>query len=62
MSLKLGVDVGGTFTDVLLVSEETGRADDRQGPVDAGGPVHGVMAGVEQACETHGVGLRRPRR
>ena len=24
MSLKLGVDVGGTFTDVLLVSEETG--------------------------------------
>ena len=35
MSLKLGVDVGGTFTDVLLVSEETGQADDRQGAVDA---------------------------
>ena len=24
MSLRLGVDVGGTFTDVLLVSEESG--------------------------------------
>ncbi len=24
MSLRLGVDVGGTFTDVLLVSEEIG--------------------------------------
>jgi N-methylhydantoinase A len=57
MSLRLGVDVGGTFTDVLLVSEETGDltiAKVLSTPEDQS---LGVMAGVMQACETHGVGL-----
>jgi N-methylhydantoinase A len=57
MSLRLGVDVGGTFTDVLLVSEETGDltiAKVLSTPQDQS---LGVMAGVKQACETHGVGL-----
>jgi N-methylhydantoinase A len=57
MSLRLGVDVGGTFTDVLLVSEETGDltiAKVLSTPEDQS---LGVMAGVKQACETHGVGL-----
>src|SRR5215204_5206501 len=57
MSLRLGVDVGGTFTDVLLVSEETGDltiAKVLSTPQDQS---VGVMAGVKQACETHGVGL-----
>lgn len=57
MSLKLGVDVGGTFTDVLLVSEETGKltmAKVLSTPEDQS---KGVMAGVAQACEAHGVSL-----
>jgi N-methylhydantoinase A len=57
MSLRLGVDVGGTFTDVLLVSEESGDltiAKVLSTPADQS---VGVMAGVKQACETHGVGL-----
>jgi N-methylhydantoinase A len=57
MSLRLGVDVGGTFTDVLLVSEETGDltiAKVLSTPEDQS---LGVIAGVKQACETHGVGL-----
>ncbi len=29
MSFRLGVDVGGTFTDLLLVEEETGDSFDR---------------------------------
>src|SRR3954447_14721975 len=57
MSLRLGVDVGGTFTDVLLVSEETGKltmAKVLSTPEDQS---KGVMDGVAQACESHGVGL-----
>ncbi len=57
MSLRLGVDVGGTFTDVLLVSEESGDltiAKVLSTPEDQS---VGVMAGVAQACEAHGVGL-----
>ena len=33
----LGVDVGGTFTDLVALVD--GRRRDREGPVDAGGPV-----------------------
>lgn len=25
MTYRLGVDVGGTFTDILLINEETGK-------------------------------------
>ena len=55
MSLKLGVDVGGTFTDVLLVSEETGQltiAKVLSTPEDQS---EGVLAGRE-------AGLRDARR
>ena len=48
---------GGTFTDVLLVSEETGQstiAKVLSTPVDQS---EGVLAGIRQACETHGVSL-----
>lgn len=57
MSLKLGVDVGGTFTDVLL-GEDTGQltiAKVLSTPEDQS---KGVMAGVKQACETRGVELK----
>ena len=35
MSYRLGVDVGGTFTDLLLISEETGETYHRKGTVHA---------------------------
>ena len=34
----IGVDVGGTYTD-LVATDETGRHDIREIAVDAGGPV-----------------------
>ena len=55
MTLKLGVDVGGTFTDVLLLAEETGEltiAKVLSTPEDQSA---GVITGVRQACETRGV-------
>ena len=40
MAYRLGVDVGGTFTDLFLVSDESGeRAVPREDAVDAGRPV-----------------------
>ena len=53
--MKLGVDVGGTFTDVLLLAEETGEltiAKVLSTPEDQSA---GVIAGVRQACQTRGV-------
>ncbi len=55
MTLKLGVDVGGTFTDVLLLAEDTGEltiAKVLSTPEDQSA---GVITGVRQACETRGV-------
>jgi N-methylhydantoinase A len=57
MSLKLGVDVGGTFTDVLLVGadgEAMTLAKVLSTPEDQS---KGVMAGVRAACEARGVDL-----
>ena len=34
-AIRLGVDVGGTFTDLLLLDEKRARAFTRQGAVDA---------------------------
>ena len=55
MTLKLGVDVGGTFTDVLLLAQDTGEltiAKVLSTPEDQSA---GVIAGVQQACRTRGV-------
>ena len=35
---RVGVDVGGTFTDLILVDEETGPDHGRQGALHAGRP------------------------
>ncbi len=57
MSYRLGVDVGGTFTDVLLVDEATGatwRAKTASTPVDQS---VGVLTGIGKVCSDAGVGL-----
>lgn len=55
MSYRLGVDVGGTFTDVLLVDEETGstwRAKTASTPSDQS---VGVLHGIDKVCAEAGV-------
>lgn len=55
MAYRLGVDVGGTFTDILLIDEETGathRAKTSSTPEDQS---VGVLRGIERACEAAGV-------
>ncbi|WP_193608624.1 hydantoinase/oxoprolinase family protein [Nocardioides lijunqiniae] len=55
MTYRLGVDVGGTFTDILLIDEETGethRAKTSSTPEDQS---VGVLRGIERACAAAGV-------
>jgi len=55
MSFRLGVDVGGTFTDVLLVDEESGstwRAKTASTPSDQS---IGVLHGIDKVCAEAGV-------
>ncbi len=51
----LGIDVGGTFTDAVLICEETGRIDTAKVPSTPADPSVGFMAAVERALETGGV-------
>lgn len=57
MTYRIGVDVGGTFTDILLMNEETGetfRAKTSSTPEDQS---IGVLRGMERACQQAGIGL-----
>jgi N-methylhydantoinase A len=50
MSLKLGVDVGGTFTDLLLFDEDTGRQVRAKTPSTPADPSVGVLTGIDKVC------------
>lgn len=55
MAYRLGVDVGGTFTDVLLVQDETGKVFRVKTPSTPSDPSEGVIHGVERVLEESGV-------
>jgi N-methylhydantoinase A len=52
MAYRLGVDVGGTFTDLFLVSDSNGGAQFRvKTPSTPADPSQGVLNGVRRICE-----------
>ncbi len=55
MAYRLGVDVGGTFTDLLLVNEENGRFWRHKTPSTPHDSSEGVMNGVNAICGEAGV-------
>lgn len=55
MSFKLGVDVGGTFTDLLLFHEHTGRQVRAKTPSTPADPSIGVLAGIDKVCRLAGI-------
>ena len=55
MAYRLGVDVGGTFTDLLLVSDETGELHRVKTPSTPADPSEGVLTGVRRICKASGV-------
>jgi N-methylhydantoinase A len=57
MTFRLGVDVGGTFTDILLIDEASGatyQAKTASTPEDQS---VGVLRGIERACAAAGVSM-----
>ena len=58
MTYRLGVDVGGTFTDLLLVDETSGRTWRAKTPCTPEDQSIGVLRGIEKACMQAGVELR----
>ena len=55
MSYRLGVDVGGTFTDLLLINEDTGETHTAKVPSTPEDSSVGVLNGVARICEESGV-------
>ena len=55
MSYRLGVDVGGTFTDLLLVNEKSGQAWSAKVPSTPADQSIGVLSGLARVCERAGI-------
>ena len=51
MSYRLGVDVGGTFTDLLLVHEKSGQTWSAKVPSTPADQSIGVLNGIKRVCE-----------
>ena len=54
MSFRLGVDVGGTFTDLLVIDEASGRMYRDKVPSTPHDPSEAVIAGARQLCARAG--------
>src|SRR5690349_16026359 len=50
MRYRLGVDVGGTFTDILLIDEESGTSFRAKTPSTPHDQSVGVLTGIEKVC------------
>ncbi|EHR48939.1 N-methylhydantoinase A/acetone carboxylase, beta subunit [Saccharomonospora marina XMU15] len=57
MSYRLGVDVGGTFTDVLLVEETSGATWRAKTPSTPSDQSVGVLNGIGKVCAEAGIAL-----
>ena len=55
MAWRIGVDIGGTFTDVVLVDEETGHIGVAKAPTTPRDVAEGVIAGIRQGLEQYRV-------
>lgn len=55
MAYRLGVDVGGTFTDLLLIDEANGQSFSAKVPSTPANQAEGVLAGIERVCSVAGI-------
>ena len=60
-SLRVAVDIGGTFTDLQILDESTGIAHAHKVPTTPADPSEGLITGIREACATLGIGLDRIR-
>ncbi|MFG1922276.1 hydantoinase/oxoprolinase family protein [Cryptosporangium sp. NPDC048952] len=57
MRYRLGVDVGGTFTDVLLINEDSGESFRAKTPSTPHDQSVGVLTGIEKVCAAAGTSV-----
>jgi N-methylhydantoinase A len=55
MNYRLGVDVGGTFTDLLVIDEDTGETFREKVPSTPDDPSRAVISGAKLVCDKAGV-------
>jgi N-methylhydantoinase A len=58
-TLRVAVDIGGTFTDLQILDEATGIAHAHKVPTTPADPSEGLITGIREACAQLGVGLER---
>ena len=51
----IGVDVGGTFTDIVFTDTDANRTIIHKVPTTPGDPSDGVMTGLAELCERNGI-------
>jgi N-methylhydantoinase A len=57
--ILLGVDVGGTFTDLILADTEKGKLAIQKVASTSPNPSEGVLKGIRQLCEREGIALEK---
>ena len=55
MRYRLGVDVGGTFTDLMVLDAETGAVHALKTPTTPADPSEGLLAGIAEAQQRFGL-------
>jgi len=55
MGYRLGVDVGGTFTDLLLINEDSGATHTAKVPSTPEDSSIGVLNGIARICDESGI-------
>ena len=56
MAYRLGIDVGGTFTDLLLLDETSGEFWRHKTPSTPADSSIGILTGVDAVCASAGIG------
>src|SRR5579884_1875725 len=55
MAYRLGIDVGGTFTDLVQVNDETGEFFRMKTPSTPADPSQGILEGLRRICQDNNV-------
>src|SRR3954464_9060929 len=53
--VRIGIDTGGTFPDVVAVDEESGRTTTTKTPSTPADPAEGFLTGVRKVLGTLGI-------